>query len=54
MDPKDNGLRVPRRIMGQKVKKGKKGGGKKKKKWDNKNFLKLIISLVFYAWEEGQ
>lgn len=31
VDPKDNGLRVPRRIMGQKVKKGKKKGGKKKK-----------------------
>ena len=32
VDPKDNGLRVPRRIADKKKKKkGKKGGGKKKK-----------------------
>lgn len=32
VDPKDNGLRVPRRIVNKKKKKGKKKGGKKKKK----------------------
>jgi len=31
-DPKDNGLRVPRRIIDKKKKKKKKKGGKKKKK----------------------
>ena len=32
VDPKDNGLRVPRRVADKKKKKkGKKGGGKKKK-----------------------
>jgi len=32
VDPKDNGLRVPRRIIKkEKKKKGKKKGGKKKK-----------------------
>ena len=35
-DLKDNGLRVPRRIVDKNEKKGKKkaGGGGKKKKWD--------------------
>ena len=32
VDPKDNGLRVPRRIIDKKKKKKKKKGGKKKKK----------------------
>ncbi|CDW83748.1 UNKNOWN [Stylonychia lemnae] len=32
VDPKDNQLRVPRRLAGDKKKKKKKGGGKKKKK----------------------
>lgn len=31
LDPKDNGLRVPRRIVDKKKKKKKKKGGKKKK-----------------------
>ena len=32
VDPKDNGLRVPRRIVDKKGGKKKKKGGKKKKK----------------------
>jgi hypothetical protein len=31
VDPKDNGLRVPRRVADKKKKKKKKAGGKKKK-----------------------
>lgn len=31
VDPKDNGLRVPRRVVDKKKKKKKKGGKKKKK-----------------------
>ena len=31
VDPKDNGLRMPRRIIDKKKKKKKKKGGKKKK-----------------------
>ena len=32
IDPKDNGLRIPRRVIDGKKKKGKKKGGGKKKK----------------------